>query len=85
MIRQMGQLGHAKVCDGDEVACRSEASCGAFGLLQQAVHGFDEGIGSVVQHAADHASEVGLQGLGQFLKGSSRERVAQLNQALRSA
>ena len=64
----MCELGHAQVSDGDEVVGRSEAAGGALGLLQQAVHGLDEGIGAVVHHAADHPGEVFAQGLCQLLE-----------------
>jgi hypothetical protein len=38
MSRQMLELGHSQVSDGDEVGCRSEAPRCTFGLLQQTVH-----------------------------------------------
>ena len=56
----MLELGHAQVGDGDEVGRCAKAPCGALGLLQQAVHGLDEGVGSVV----DHAPHDGLGALG---------------------
>ena len=40
------------VGDGDEVRRRAKTPRGALGLLQQAVHVLDEGIRSVVGHAA---------------------------------
>ena len=60
MSWQMFEFGHAQVGDGDEVACCAEASCGALGLLEQAVHGFDKGVRSVV----DHSPHDGLGALG---------------------
>ena len=64
----MLELGHAQVGDGDEVGCGSVAACSSFRLLQQSVHGLDEGVGSVVNHAAHHRIDVLDDRLGQLLK-----------------
>ena len=50
--RQVLELGHAQVGDGDEVLARPEAARGALGLLQQPVHRLDEGVAAVIDHAA---------------------------------
>ncbi len=42
--RQILELGHAQVGDGDEVAHSPEAACCRLGLLQQAVHGLHIGV-----------------------------------------
>lgn len=68
MSRQVLELGHAQVCNGDEVGAGSEAACGPFGLLQQAVHRLDEGVAAVIGHAAHHGVEPVLQGAGQLLE-----------------
>ena len=47
----MLELGHVQIGDGDEVGRRAEPARGALGLLQQTVHGLDEGVGSVVDHS----------------------------------
>ena len=58
---QMLELGHPQIRDGNEVGRCSEASGGALGLLQQAVHRLHIGITSVVQHAAHHPTQALLQ------------------------
>ncbi len=47
MSWQVLELGHAQVGDGDEVRRGADA---ALGLLEQSVHGLDEGIGAAVGH-----------------------------------
>ena len=47
----MFELGHTQIGDCDEVRGGPEASGGALGLLQQAVHRLHVGIAAVVQHA----------------------------------
>jgi hypothetical protein len=56
----------------------------ALGLLQQPVHRLDEGVAAVIEHAAHDASNRSLSVAASFLNGSSRQRRAQLSQALRS-
>ena len=64
----MLELGHAKVGDGDEVGRGAEAPCGTLGLLKQAIHSLDEGVGSVVDHSPhDGLGERGNP-LGQLLE-----------------
>ena len=65
----MGELAQAQIGDGDEVGRRSEAACGAFGLLHQPVHGFDEGVAAVIEHASHDRVEVGLERGGQPFEG----------------
>ena len=48
----MGELAQAQVGDGDEVGGGSEAARRAFGLLHHPVHGLNEGVGAVIEHAA---------------------------------
>ena len=64
----MRELGQPEVRDGDEVGRRSEAARCAFGLLHQPVHRFDEGVGSMVEHAAHDGVEVLRQGSSQPLE-----------------
>ena len=61
---EMGEFAQTQVGDGDEVGGGSEAAGGALGLLEQAVHGFDEGVGAMVEHAAHDAVEVLLVATG---------------------
>lgn len=39
VARQMIELGHPQIRNGNEVGCRSKASGDTLGLLQQTVHG----------------------------------------------
>ncbi len=48
---QVCELAQAQIGDGDEVGCGPETARGALGLLHETVHGFDEGIAAVIQHA----------------------------------
>ena len=66
---QMFEPGHAQVGDGDEVAHVAESARGALGLLHQAVDGFDVGVAATVEHTANDAFQMRLQGLGQALEG----------------
>ena len=66
--RPMLELGHSPVGDGDEVGRSTEAAGSAFGLLQQAVHGFDECIRAVVGPATHHSVRAFGDGLGQLLE-----------------
>jgi len=62
-------LGHAQVGDSDEVAASPEAPCSTFGLLQQPVHGLDEGVAAVIHHPSDHRREALLERGGELLEG----------------
>lgn len=62
--RQVLKLGHAQVGDGDEVAACPEAPSSALGLLQQPIHGLDEGVAAVNDHASDDRIEALLEGGG---------------------
>ena len=64
----MFELGHTQVGDGNEVGRCAEAASGPLGLLEQAVHGLDEGIRAVVDHAPDDGIGALANGLGQFLE-----------------
>jgi len=66
---EVPELAQSQVGDIDEVGCGPEAARGAFGLLHEAVHGFDECIAAVVEHAAHDGVEVRFQGCGQALEG----------------
>ena len=68
MSRQMLELGHAKVGDGDEVGRGAEAPCGALGLLKQTIHGLDEGVGSVVDYFPHDGLGARGDRLGQLLE-----------------
>ncbi len=68
MSRQVLELGHAQVGDGDEVLARPEAARGALGLLHLPVHGLDEGVGAVVDHAAHDRVEAVLDRGRQLLE-----------------
>ena len=65
----MDELAQTQVGDGDEVDGGSEAASGALGLLEQAVHGRDEGVGAMVEPAAHDAVDVLLERGGQALEG----------------
>src|ERR1019366_3305195 len=65
---QMLESGQPQVGNGDEVLARAKAPCGALGLLQQPVHGLDEGVAAVIGHAAHHRAEALLDGGGEFLE-----------------
>lgn len=65
VVRQVLELGHPQVGDGDEVLGRPKAPSGGLGLLQQAIHCLDEGIAAAVEHAPHHAVEALDQGQGQ--------------------
>ena len=67
--RQIRELGHAQVSNGNEVLARPEAPCGTLGLLQQAVHRLHEGIAAVIDHPAHHRRHPLAQGERQFLEG----------------
>jgi len=55
------ELAHAQVGDADEGCRVLEAAGGTLGLLQQAVHGFDEGVAAVLEHASHNRIEVARQ------------------------
>src|SRR5664279_2098970 len=65
---QMREPGQPQVGNGDEVLARAKAPRGALGLLQQPVHGLDEGVAAVIGHAAHHRAEALLDGGGEFLE-----------------
>ena len=65
----MRELAQTQTGDGNEVGYSPESSCSALGSLQQPVHGFDEGVAAVIEHAAHHRVKVSLQGVGQPFEG----------------
>lgn len=76
--RQVLKLGHAQVGDGDEVVACPEAPSRALGLLQQPIHGLDEGVATVNDHASDDRIEALLEGGGpRWQRGAAwhRDRV----------
>lgn len=64
VVRQVLELGHPQVSDGDEVLGRPEATGGGLGLLQEPIHGLDEGIAAAIEHAPHHAVEALMPLLG---------------------
>ena len=66
--RQMLELRHPQVGDRDEVRAGSETACRPLDLLQQAVHGFHEGVAAVIHHPPHHGVEALLERGGQFLE-----------------
>ena len=57
----MRQLAQSQVGNGDEVGRVSKSACCSFGLLHHPVHGLDEGVAAVIEHAAHHRFEVRLE------------------------
>ena len=68
MTRQVLELGHAQISNGDEGRGCSEAPRGALGLLQHAVHGFDKSIGPVISHASHDGVDTVGDRASQFLE-----------------
>jgi len=65
----MRQLAQSQVSNGDEVGRGSKSACSSFGLLHHPVHGLDEGVAAVIEHAAHDRIEVGLECRRQPLEG----------------
>ncbi len=57
ICRQMLELGHPEVGDGDEMLRRAETVCCVLGLLQQAIHGFHAGVAALVQHSVSRLQD----------------------------
>ena len=82
--RQVFELGHTQVGDGDEVCGGSEASGSTLGLLQQPVHRLHVGMLRLSSMPRTTPSRRCLSVLASFLNGSSRLRLAQLIQPTKS-
>jgi hypothetical protein len=65
----MRQPAQSQVSNGDEVGRGSKSACSSFGLLHHPVHGLDEGVASVIEHAAHDRIEVRLECRRQPLEG----------------
>ncbi len=48
--RQVLELGHAQIGDGQEVVHCPEATGSGLGLMEQSVRGFYEGVGATIEH-----------------------------------
>ena len=69
VCRQVAQLGHPQVGDGDEVLGRAVSACRPLGLLKLPVHRLDEGVAPMVEHAAhDRVEALASKGLRQGLQ-----------------
>src|SRR5450631_3877688 len=64
----MRELAQSQVGNRDEVGGGSVAAGGPLGLLQEPVHGLDEGVRAVIEHAAHDALEVLLERGAQTLE-----------------
>ena len=71
----MSEFAQPEIRDGDEVGRRSEAARGTFGLLHQAVHGFDKGVASVIEHASHNSAEQAAGDLAAWTSWARRCRL----------
>lgn len=69
MSGQVLPLGNSQVLSGEEIGRRAEAFSCPLGLLLQAVHRFNEGVGTVVGHSSEDGIGALADRLGQLPEG----------------
>ncbi len=67
-LRQLRELAQPQVRDGEKVDRRRKVARGAFGVLHQAVHVFNEGVASMIEYASHSSVEERLQCRAQALE-----------------